>query len=362
MSKEKYIEPYQPQNDEISLKELLLKIQEYWAEIRRNWRIVVLITLPFVGWFGYEAFRKPVTYTAQLTFMLNDDKGGGGMASILGQFGGLLGGGGSEYQLGKILEIARSRRITSTALFNKINIDGQEDYFANHVIRTQNLHERWKKDSTLNGFVFKHADFARFTRTENKALQSLHGEMIGGEDVSQPMLGTNLNDDTGILSLSIKSRSEMLSIELLNKLYEELSAFYISKSIQREQTTLDILAQKRDSIARALNKNDYSSASFDDRNRSLLLQTDRVPGKRYQRDNQLLTLMYGEAVKNTEVAEFALKSSAPFLTLIDVPIPPIKPDPRGRGKALVTGFLLGLILVAVFVIGRKVVREAMTEK
>lgn len=346
-----------PDHDEITLRDLLLKLREYALEVRRNWWIVLLITLPFLAWFGYKAFTRPVMYTARLTFMLNDDKGGGGLASVLGQFGSLLGSGSGEYQLEKILEIARSRRITSAALFQKTTLDGKEDYFANHVIRTQHLHEKWKKDSLLRDFVFQNADFVHFSRRENKALLALHGQMIGGEGVEFPMLGTSLNDDTGILTLSLRTRSEMLSIGLLDVLYQELSDFYIGKSIQREQETLDILAQKRDSIARALRRNDYSAAVFDDQNNNLLLQSDRIPGKRLQRDNQLLTLMYGEAIKNAEVAEFALKSSAPFLTVIDVPIPPIKADPRGRAKALVLALGLGMLLGVMLIATRKLVRE-----
>jgi hypothetical protein len=359
MSDQTHIRPFQPPaDDEITLRDLLLKLRAYAAEVRRNWWMVLLITLPFLGWFGYKALTRPVMYTARLTFMLNDDKGGGGLASILGQFGGLLGGSTGEYQLEKILEIARSRRITSAALFRKSAYNGQEDYLANHVIRSQNLHKRWEKDSLLHGFFFTHADFARFSRRENKALLALHGEMIGGERVEFPMLGTSLNDDTGILTLTIRTRAEMLSIELLNVLYQELSDFYIGKSIQRERETLDILAQKRDSIARALRRNDFSAAAFDDQNNSLLLQTDRIPGKRLQRDNQLLTLMYGEAVKNTEVAEFALKSSAPFLTVLDVPIPPIKADPRGRAKGIGIGLVLGLIISLIIVSMKKIIRDS----
>ncbi|MCY7330579.1 MAG: hypothetical protein LH618_18655, partial [Saprospiraceae bacterium] len=65
------------------------------------------------------------------------------------------------------------------------------------------------------------------------------------------------------------------------------------------------------------------------------------------------------ALKNAEFAEFALKSSTPFLSLIDVPIPPIKPEPRGRAKALIFGLVIGLVLSSLFVIVRKIVRDAL---
>ncbi len=345
--------------DEITLRELILKSRKYWTEIRRNWLIILLITLPFVAYFGYKAFIKPVTYTAQLTFMLNDNQGSGGIASLLGQFSGLLGSSGNDYKLERILEIAHSRRIISTTLFKKYTLDGQEDFFANHIIRIQRLHEKWKKDTTLNGFLFTRGNLASFNRKENKALLALYGEMIGGEDVERPMFGTNLNDDTSIMTLSLNSADEMLAIDLLNTLYEDISAFYIEKSIERERETLEILAQKRDSIGRLLNNNDVASAGFQDQNNGLLLEMNKVSGRRYQRTNNLLTIVYGEAIKNVELADFSMKSNTPFLSLIDVPIPPIKPDARGRIKALIIGLVLGLTLGSLFIISRLVVREAM---
>ena len=347
--------------EEITLRELILSTRKYWTEIRRNWMIIVLIMLPFIGYFGYRAFIKPITYTAKLTFMLNDEQGGGGVASLLGQFGGLLGNTGSDYQLEKILEIAHSRRIITAALFEKYKWNDQEDFFANHVIRVQNLHKKWKKDTTLNGFLFTEGDFATFNRQENKALLALYGEMIGGEDIERPMFGTGLDDDTGIMTLSMYSRDEMLAIDLLNTLYQNISTFYIDKSVERERETLEILARKRDSIGQALNRNDVSSAGFQDQSYGLLQEINKVPGRRYLRNNQVLTIAYGEAIKNAELADFSLKSNTPFLSLIDVPIPPIKPDPRGRVRALIIGVLLGLTLGILFVIGRKAVKEAMAD-
>ena len=293
--------------------------------------------------------------------MLNEDKGGGGLGSILGQFGGLLGGASGDYQLEKILEIAKSRRIISAALFERGNINGQDDYFANHVIRIQKLHEKWKSDKDLQGFLFTNADQSKFTMQENKALLALYAEFVGGQGVDLPIFGAKLNEDTGIMSLSSVTTEEMLSIQLLNTLYKNISEFYISKSVEREAQTLAILTQKRDSIGRALYRNDYSSASFEDQSQGVLLQQDKVPVKRFNRNNQILSAVYAEAIKNVELAEFSLKSSTPFLTQLDVPIAPIEPNPRGRGKALVTGFLLGFILAFVFIVGKKIIFESVSK-
>jgi hypothetical protein len=346
------------ESDGMSMREFIVLLRIYLREVIRHWWVFLLFMVPLVVWRVYQVSRNPVTYTAKLTFMLNEDSSPVGLSSVLGSVSGLLGGG-KDYQLEKILEIARSRRVVAATLFEKIEMNGKEDYFANHIIRVQGLHKRWEKSAELNGFVFKHDSIEQFNRTENTALKALHGEVVGGEGVPMPIFSSSVNDDTGILTLSSKTNDEALSIDFLNVLYENISDFYINKSVERERSTLDLLAEKRDSIARALNRNDYADAQFQDRNRALLLQESKVPAKRYQRNSQLLALMYGEAVKNAEFAEFALKNKMPFITPIDMPIPPLQPDPRGRGKAAIIAAVLGFGIALSIVMGRKLYRDAM---
>ena len=47
------------QDDEITLKELILKIQEFWKEILTHWKLIVLITFLFGAFFLVQAFLTP---------------------------------------------------------------------------------------------------------------------------------------------------------------------------------------------------------------------------------------------------------------------------------------------------------------
>ena len=110
-------------SDEITLKELILLIKEYWGVLwGKKWYIIIAGLIGGLI-FGIIEYRKPVTYTAELTFMVNEDSGGssGGAAAILGQFG-FGGGAGSEYNLDKIIQLSKSRRIAENVLFDSINI------------------------------------------------------------------------------------------------------------------------------------------------------------------------------------------------------------------------------------------------
>ena len=88
-------ESLQNSSDEISIKELIQKMKSLWKFLFSKWLVISLFGIlgAAIG-FGY-AFLQPIKYTSKLSFVVEDGKsGGGGLASLAGQFGFDLGGGG----------------------------------------------------------------------------------------------------------------------------------------------------------------------------------------------------------------------------------------------------------------------------
>ena len=90
----------QPQidNEEISLKELIQRIQEWVAYLKTQWKIIIgIAALGALFGLAVAIFKKP-NYLATTTFVMEEDKGGGGgLGGALGlasSFGIDLGGGG----------------------------------------------------------------------------------------------------------------------------------------------------------------------------------------------------------------------------------------------------------------------------
>ena len=348
--------PDQSQDDEVTLKELILKVKDYYGEIKRNWKIMaVFVTFGLlVQVYRVLTFKK--YYNATVTFMVNDAKGPS-MGGVLGQLGGLMGD--KEEKLDKILELAKSRKMVGKALFQKGTINGKEDFYANHIIDIEQLQDRWAKDTILNGFSFKEGKIADFKNADNSALLEIYKQIVGGEGVKDPLYEASSNKKTGILTFSIKTRSEALALQLSEAFFRSLSEYYVESSTRKERETYAILKTKKDSIERILNNNDVVSAQRDDQSNSLVSSIDKVPAKRYSRNNVILTALYGEIVKNSEMADYALKSSTPFVTIIDEPIPPLKPTKMGWISSAIIGLIIGGFLGALFVIGRKIYREAL---
>ncbi|HHH50131.1 MAG TPA: hypothetical protein ENK52_04050 [Saprospiraceae bacterium] len=362
MKENTYIE-----DDEITLKELILKIQEFYREVLKNWLLVILITLPIMGYMFYKAYKTPVTYPATLTFMVNEDEGGGlgGLGGLAASFG--LGGGGGEYNLEKILSLLKSRNIIQQALFEKIELNGKNDFFANHLIDEYEYHKKWekRKDEKIKNFKFSQDDFKTFSRTENKALKQLHRLVVGdSKSGTKGVMSSSVNEDTGIMSINVNSTDEQLSIDLTDTLFSKLEEFYVEKTIEKQRKTFDIAKAKTDSLLRELNSKQLQLLRLQDSQRGLMLKQFKAKELMLQGQLQALALGYGEALKNQEIADFSLKSKTPFIQTIDTPIAPLKPSKTLMTyvKNLIIGGFLGGFLAVGYILVRKIFRDAMSEK
>jgi hypothetical protein len=349
-------------NQEITLRSVIQFLIKYAKIVRQRWYVVALSCSLFSAYFLYEAFHAHWQYQANLTFMLNDtEKGGlGGIGSLLGQFG--IGGGGvGEGNLDKIVELSRTSRILKTALFSKATIDGQADFFANHLIRASDLHEEWEKDTTgLPNFLFTRGEFESFNRLENHATNELLNLMNAKKD---PIFQCGYAKLSTIFSMSLTSQNEELSIQLVRKIFENLSEFYVMKTTERERQTHDVLRAQKDSVYAVMRGKEVSAARFQDFNRGLILQSEKVKGDQMQKDAQIATLAYGEMLKQYAIADFALKNNTPFIQPIDMPTAPLERKKESKRKALMLGIGLGLLLsiggIMIFHIVSKAAKEAM---
>jgi hypothetical protein len=349
------------QEDEITLKDLIVKIKEYGVEVRKNWKTLVLFVIPITAFMLYKAITTPITYISTLTFMVNENEGGMGMGAAAGILG-MLGAGGEKNNLDKILELSKSQRILNEALLTKVDINGKNDFYINHIINIYDLpHTDWVKDPEMSkGVSIRSTNIDSFSRVELSALKSVYNRIVGSPTSSiQPLYATSASKQTSIMKMSFNSLSEELSVRFLKTLYDRLNIFYVSKSIEKQKYTYEVVVEKADSIKKLLYGREYAKASYADTHRGIVMETQQVPTQRLTRDVNMLSIMYAEAIKNAEVADFSLKNKVPFVQAIDIPMFPLKPEKTGKTKATAIGIALGLILGILFIVLRRVIREAM---
>jgi hypothetical protein len=91
-----------------------------------------------------------------------------------------------------------------------------------------------------------------------------------------------------------------------------------------------VMRQKLDSIKGELDAVRRMFATQSDQSLGLLLQQDKIGLKNLAIKEQMLNVMYAEAIKNYESFEFINKAAIPSLMLIDAPMSPIKPVQKSK--------------------------------
>lgn len=153
------------QEDEISLRDLIFKIKSFAAEVFRYWHIPAVCIALAIGYQIYSYVTFVPVYPATITFSVDEEEGGGssGLTGILGQFG--LGSvRPSRYNLDKILALSKSRTVIEHTLFTTMELDGKNDYLANHLIHEYDM--KSSDGTKQEAFVFTHDSLAAFTRSE----------------------------------------------------------------------------------------------------------------------------------------------------------------------------------------------------
>jgi uncharacterized protein involved in exopolysaccharide biosynthesis len=125
--------------------------------------------------------------------------------------------------------------------------------------------------------------------------------------------------------------------------------------------TYDLVKFKADSIAALLSQREVDLALFKDRNQGLYTQRDQLRESVLKREVAVLTIMYGESIKNLEIADFSLKNKTPFIQIIDRPFKPLNPISKSKFRAFIMGAFFGVFIGSGILIARKIFIDIMKD-
>ncbi len=346
-----------PQKDEITLKELLLKTGEWFRYLRSKWLIIGLVSIigAALG-FWYATTQKP-TYTASLSFALEEEGAGAsaamGLASQLGlDIGGATSGG--AFKGANVLEIFKSRLMIQKALLEPVS-QNPKITLAELYIDANEWRKTWKEKKNLKNIQFP-VRATDLSRTQDSVLGVIYDNMINAElTVGQK------DKKNSIINIDIKSKDENFAKQFTETLAVIVSDFYVTTKSKKAKDNLAILERQRDSIRAALNGSLTGVAVSNDQVFGLnpALNVRRVPGIKKEVDVQANTALLTELIKQTELARINLRKETPLIQVIDKPILPLKKEKFGKAKGLVLGGFLAAFLVTGVLIGRKVLKRIM---
>ncbi len=359
----------QEKNTELSLQDIMLLIQEYFLEIKRKWYLMIPFMMAVGGYYVYQHHKEGIKYPAGVTFMVNEEEGEdptGGVGALLKSFTGK--GNNDGTGLEKVLQLFKSKSIIEKALFQKVKVDGKEDYVANHMINLYGLQKLYGEYTSntkwldpirdLKTYSFKSDKIETFTNEEKLLLIVLY-EAIAG-NISQgidSMILPTLDDKSNIMSFGVTTTSQDLTIALIEGIFAELSQFYVNQTVEKQSKIYGIVSAKRDSLADVLATADADLAKFEDSNRSLVWVSGELAKVKLQRKARIAEIMYGEVVKQLEMADFALKRKIPYVKIIDMARKPLRPVKMSIVRSTLISLTIGAFLGCIVIILRKVLIE-----
>ncbi len=347
-------EQHQIDNDEISLKELIQKIKEWIAYLKTQWKLIMgIAALGGIIGFVYASFQK-TTYLATTTFVLEEDKGGGmgGAMGLASSFGfDLGGGGGGLFTSSNIIELMKSRLVVEKTLLNPVQVAGKEISLADYYAQINKLKEGWAKKPNLSNISFPvNADRTKFSLEQDSILYSISAGLTKNN-----LVIAQKDKKVSIISLTVKTESELFSKLFCEQLLKETSDFYIETKSKKSRLNVDILQHQADSIRAELNSaiTGVATASDNVYNLNPALNVKRTPSTRRQVDVQANTAILTQLVAQLELSKVSLRKETPLVQLIDRPILPLEKEKVGRLKSLVLGgFLAGFLTVLYLVFGQ----------
>ena len=351
-----------PIEEEYTLRDLLLKLRSYLLELWAHKVAILLVAVVSGVGAAYLQFRKAPMYTATLSFMVNEEDSGSSISSLARLAGGFFGGGGGDSNLDRITVLAQSNRIVSQMLFDSVQIGEEADYLANHLIRLYGLHDEWNEaePASLRSFYFRSADnlTADEEMVKNTALKRCV-DLVRGDPEQPGLLRVDYDEATKILELEAITLAPELSLAMVRRVYDHLETYYVSRSIEPQIKSYNVLKAKQDSIENALLVTNGRLARFRDESLNIYTSAPLLPQTRLRQEQFKLQGMLAEVVKNLETSDFLLRNATPYFQAVDVPFPPLRGVKPSPVKWFVIGAALGGLLLVSFYVLRRIFREIM---
>lgn len=350
------------QNEEISLKELIIGLKKWFKYLISNW--VILVTLGIAGGllgFIYAYLQKPV-YKATTTFVLES---GEGNAGGFGQYAGLasmigidLGGGGGLFQGDNILELYKSRRMIEMALLSEILVNGKKQLLIDRYIYINNLRKSWDKN-----LILRNLNFITGAKGRRPDLSRLQDSILGNvvTDINKYYLNVSKPDKKlSLIQADVISEDDIFAKNFNELIVKNVNDFYVQTKTKRSLDNVSILQRKTDSVRAVLNGAIYSAAAVADATPNInpsRLMKRVAPIKRSEVNAETNMAVLSELIKNLEMAKIAYVKETPLIQVIDEPVFPLEKIKLSKLKSMFIGGILFGFLGLAILISRKIYQE-----
>lgn len=310
---------------EITLKELLIRFGEFYTEIYSNWAIIIIATLGLGILFSIKNLKEPAMFTYKIQFKVakgNDKIESGEPLGFIVEEGRP-----TPFNQKEITEIGLGNTILHQVLLDTVEIADRKDQLINVIVEkafvTNNLQvDKVKNQEMIKRTVIKMKSWISFKETP----------------------GT-------LLELKVKCPHPTISILLVQKIFMHLKTKYI-----------EIMEKPKIDLMNSLGEN----------RRKLLFQIDSLESLSLvgstSSDNtnqaQKIENLY-HTVKNVDALwlqeQNSFKNNKPYFFLISKSLLPLMPEKKSWFRGFLFGAGLAFFNAIFFIIGRKIINDALKE-
>jgi hypothetical protein len=350
MSQENTQYPYEP---EFSFKKL---ISERIDDIKYVLRFKQTLALALIigGLLGaLTTWLWAPTYTARLTFVVDDSKstGGSGGLSALAGLAGMdlngLGGGSGVLAGDNVQELVKSHKLIKATLVTAYD---STQTLADRYAAVYKLNKKWLKYSPDGKIIRFPLNGTHNTRLQDSLLHEMTTLILNSE------FGIAKTDKKlGFFEVNVTMKDEKLAQLFCNRMIKAATDFYIDTKTKRLKNNVQRLQQRADSIGAMLNHKTYTSAAASqgvlDINPAYTSPNADIEVK--ERDKILLTTTYTETVKSLETSKTMLSQETPTVQIVDEPELPLKKNRLKYYLIIPVGILLSGILFSFYILATR---------
>ena len=333
-------------DDEITLKDIILKIQEWFSIVWPHRKNIIIYSLA-IGLLAalYTKFLTKPTYSASYQLFFEEE--GGGISSAMrlaSSFGFSLGGAGGATSSITVQEYLTSRDNIAKAMVAKLDSGRLVDrYYAKALEKDEEFAEKFSKKFGTN---------QRYT-------DSVLTEITVA--LNEEHLGASMDEETGVVSFSVNFKDEAFVYDLSNQLIANTEEAFIDWKKEKSQDAVDAFQGKVDSLELAIDATLRRLGEYEDQNNSLVSSVDKMKRMRLTIDMEALKVAYGEYIKGLEMSKAELMNLEPPFKYFDAPTYPLNKEKGSAAKAGVFGSVITGFLLVLFFIGRVEAKNIMAD-
>ena len=347
-------------SDVMKLRELFLKIIEWWQYLLSKWVIILICGLLGASLGFFYATTRTAVYTATTTFVLEDEKAaGGGLGSLAGlaSVAGVdVGSSGGIFQGDNILELYKSRKMIVQTLFTPVE-NGRGELLIGRYIGFNALRKQWIKRPELANLKFELDSGAN--GSASLKVSRLRDSILNGivADITKNYLMVSKPDKKlSIIKVDVKSKDETFAKAFNDALVSNVNNYYMQTKTKKAQLNVKIIQQKTDSVRSVMNGAIYTAVAVADATPNLnpTRQVQRVaPAQKAQFSAETNKAVLSSLLQNLEMSKVSLMKETPLLEVVDRPVYPLTKEKFGKIKGLILGgFLFGFFTVAILMLKR----------